>query len=126
MEGYVGKSKPYVWDRLSRDRNISRLLATESGQANVVVVEEGTVDATQAKTLVSSGLANLKGKLRRSQKKWAQSFRNQINDYVYRKGNGNLPQTWPLIRKTVLYGPWACLSTGACLVDLAGTRYDVI
>ena len=64
----------------------------------------------------------MNGRLRRSKKKWANSFRAKINDYVYRKGNGDQPQTWPLIRKVVLHGPWPVLSTGACLVDLPGVR----
>ena len=42
--------------------------------------------------------------------------------YVYRAGNGDAPQSWPLIRKVVLQGPWAVLSSGACLVDLPGVR----
>lgn len=37
--------------------------------------------------------------------KWATTFRQKINSYVYRKGNGNEPQTWPLIRKVTLEGP---------------------
>jgi tetratricopeptide (TPR) repeat protein len=37
-------------------------------------------------------------------------------------GNGDEPQTWPLIRKVELRGPWSVLSTGAVLVDLPGFR----
>ena len=59
---------------------------------------------------------------RRNLKKWAKSFRRQINDYVYRKGNGNQAQTWPLIRCVSLQGPWGVLSSGGVLVDLPGVR----
>ena len=62
--------------------------------------------------------ARTKGK----KKKWAQEFRKRINTYVYRAGNGDQPQTWPLIRKVQLKGPWDVLSSGAVLVDLPGVR----
>ena len=41
---------------------------------------------------------------------------------IYYPGNEDQPQTWPLIRKVQLHGPWSVLSTGACLVDLPGVR----
>jgi hypothetical protein len=88
---------------------------------NSICVEEGLVDPAQAKSLLQ-GYGKMNVRVRRSRKKWAQAFRGKINDYVYRKGNGNLPQTWPLTRKVVLHGPWPVLSTGACLVDLPGVR----
>lgn len=93
MEAYTGKAKSYVWDRLSRNQRVVRLLTTENGDANTILVEEGRVDADQAQLLLGQ-LSTLKGKLRRLQKKWAKDFRAKINDYVYRKGNGGEPQTW--------------------------------
>mmetsp|Transcript_14818 Transcript_14818/g.32186 ORF Transcript_14818/g.32186 Transcript_14818/m.32186 type:complete len:794 (-) Transcript_14818:1105-3486(-) len=64
----------------------------------------------------------MKSRTKSKKKKWAQEFRKQINSYVYRMGNGEQPQTWPLIRKVQLKGPWNVLSTGAVLVDLPGVR----
>jgi len=121
METFVGKKKAFVWDRLAQNHRVKQLLTGENGKANTIVVEEGKVGPTDAKLLLGQ-LSALKGKLCRSQKKWAKGFRAKINDFVYRKGNGSEPQTWPLIRKVVLHGPWAVLSTGACLVDLPGVR----
>jgi hypothetical protein len=46
----------------------------------------------------------------------------QINSFVYRSGDGHEPQSWPLIRKVVITGPWPVLASGACLVDLPGVR----
>ena len=56
------------------------------------------------------------------QETWSSDFRSKINDYVFRKGSDGEPQTWPLIRKVILHGPWAVLSSGAVLVDLPGVR----
>ncbi|CAB9497382.1 nuclear GTPase, germinal center associated [Seminavis robusta] len=122
MENLAGNPKEQVWDRLSKDGRIVSLLKPQDGQlANTVVVEEGSVDANKAKILVDH-LPDLKGALKREKKKWAKGFRKRLNEYIYRKGNGKEPQTWPLINKVSLYGPWAVLSTGAVLVDLPGVR----
>ncbi|KAL3913266.1 MAG: hypothetical protein SGILL_006560 [Bacillariaceae sp.] len=121
MEQYHSDPKERVWQRLSTNRRVVQLLQSENGEPNTIEVEEGKADEAQCQ-LLCSPLSILRGRLRRTQKKWAGSFRNKINDYVYRKGNGNAPQTWPLIRKVVLHGPWAVLSSGACLVDLPGVR----
>ena len=32
-------------------------------------------------------------------RQWAEEFRSSINSFVYRKGNGEEPQSWPLIRQ---------------------------
>lgn len=56
------------------------------------------------------------------QETWSSDFRSKINDYVFRKGSDGEPQTWPLIRKVILHGPWAVLSSGAVLLDLPGVR----
>lgn len=122
MEKQKGKSKEEAWDHLSQDSRVSKLLTCTNGNSNnTILVNEGTADALQAKLLLEP-LSYLKGKLRSSKKKWAKAFRAKINNYVYRQGTGDGPQTWPLIRKVVLFGPWQVLSTGACLVDLPGVR----
>jgi hypothetical protein len=121
LESYQGQPKDRVWQRLSSNRRVVQLLQSDNGEPKTIEVEEGTADEMQCKMLCNP-LSMLRGRLRRTQKKWAGNFRNKINDYVYRKGNGNAPQTWPLIRRVVVYGPWAVLSTGACLVDLPGVR----
>ena len=115
-----------VFNRLSGDFRVLRLLTPKEGSNhpyNIIPVEEGEVipGSADAKALVES-YKEMNTRMQRSKKKWAHAFRSKINSYVYRKGNGNDAQTWPLIRKVVLHGPWACLSTGACLVDLPGVR----
>jgi hypothetical protein len=107
---------------LTNNMRVKKLLTDgPNGQGNIIRVNEGSVGPEDAQ-LLCGPLSNLKGTLRRAQKNFAKSFRSKINDYVYRKGNGKEPQTWPLIRKVVLHGPWEALSTGACLVDLPGVR----
>lgn len=124
MEKYHGKPMVSVYDRLVQDRRVKDLLTPEIGgkaRYDYIIVEEGCVEAAKAKELLVD-FNSMNTRLRRSKKNWAHVFRGKINDYVYRKGNGNEPQTWPLIRKVVLHGPWPVLSTGACLVDLPGVR----
>lgn len=125
LERFRGRSKGPGYTILFEDRrvNASLLTPTPGSQKvnNSIFVQEGQVDPAQAKSLLL-GYGKMNVRVRRSRKKWAQAFRGKINDYVYRKGNGNLPQTWPLTRKVVLHGPWPVLSTGACLVDLPGVR----
>jgi len=115
-----------VFNRLSNHFQIKKLLTPSRESThpyNIIPVEEGKVvpGTPSAKTLVGS-FQQMNARTRRSKKKWANAFRSKINSYVYRKGHGNEAQTWPLIRKVVLHGPWAVLSTGACLVDLPGVR----
>ena len=122
MESVAGQPKALVWERLSQDPRLIELLTGKNeNQANTIELEAGQVDAIKAKPLLEP-MPDLKGQLKRDKAKWAKEFRKKINDYVYRKGNGKEPQSWPLIRKVTLYGPWAVLSTGACLVDLPGVR----
>jgi hypothetical protein len=122
MEKYKGERKDVVIERLLRDQRINNILRPKEGEEyNAVLVNEGEVDAIKAKMLlVDFEKRNLR--MRRLVKRWANSFRQKINDYVYRKGNGKEPQTWPLIRCVTLNGPWNVLATGACLVDLPGIR----
>eukprot|EP00934_Nitzschia_sp_Nitz4_P006876 Nitzschia sp. Nitz4//scaffold16_size188269//174378//181326//NITZ4_001819-RA/size188269-augustus-gene-0.84-mRNA-1//1//CDS//3329538601//6866//frame0 len=122
MEGHKGKHKQQVFHELSRDPRIFRLLQGKNGNpTNSITVNEGCVNAQDARLLLGH-LSTVKGQLKRKKKKWAKEFRAKINSYVYRAGNGDGPQTWPLIRKVVLRGPWAVLSSGACLVDMPGVR----
>ena len=121
-----GQMTDRVFNRLAGDFRIIQILTPRLGSGhryNTIPVKEGSVvpGSPNAKVLVSS-YESMNAKMRRSKKKWAHEFRSKINSFVYRKGNGDQPQTWPLIRKVVLHGPWACLSTGACLVDLPGVR----
>lgn len=103
---------------------MSNLLAgntTDSTTRHTVHIDEGKIDQGEAAKLLK-GFEGMGRKLRNASKKWAKNFREKINSYVYRSGTGRDPQTWPLIRKVVLFGPWNVLSTGACLVDLPGVR----
>ena len=115
----------FVFNRLAHDLRVKNLLtATVPGQAyNSIIVEVGEVVAgsDEAKELIK-GHGQMKARTKGKKKKWAQEFRKRINTYVYRAGNGEQPQTWPLIRKVQLCGPWSVLSTGAVLVDLPGVR----
>lgn len=125
MEEYCTKSSDYVFHRLANDMRVKNLLtSTIPGQAyNSKFVEVGEVVAgsDEAKELLK-GHGQMKSRTKGKKKKWAQEFRQRINSYVYRMGNGDQPQTWPLIRKVQLKGPWSVLSTGAVLVDLPGVR----
>lgn len=125
MEQYCGKSTDFVFHQLANNMRVKNLLrGTTPGQDhNTIVVEvgEATPGSEDAKELLK-GWGQMKSRTKRDKKKWAQDFRKKINSYVYRMGNGDLPQTWPLIRKVQLKGPWSVLSTGAVLVDLPGVR----
>ena len=125
MERYQGYDQARVYKILETNNRVRNLLTSPTGNPaarNNVSVEEGKVQHDQAAVLLQDGMETTDRRLRNSSKKWAKSFRAKINDYVYRKGSGREPQTWPLIRKVVLQGPWKVLSTGACLVDLPGVR----
>ena len=121
MSSCLGRPRADVWEQLSQDNHVVKLLSGENGHANTIVVEEGCADAAQAKLLLGR-LSSLDSKLRKSKKTWAKKFRSKINEFVYRSGKAGDPQSWPLTRKVVLHGPWAVLSTGARLVDLPGVR----
>jgi hypothetical protein len=125
MEQYYGRPSHQCFQRLINDRRVQNLLTASdpSKDFNSIVVEEGqVVPGSDAARELLKPFGSMKGKTKRSKKRWAQSFRQKINSYVYRKGNGDQPQTWPLLRKVQLRGPWTVLSTGACLVDLPGVR----
>ena len=125
MDQYCKKSTDYVYHQLAHNTRVKNLLtATTPGQDyNSIIVQAGEVvpGSEDAKELIK-GHGQMKSKMKGKKKKWAQEFRKQINSYVYRMGNGDQPQTWPLIRKVKLRGPWSVLSTGAVLVDLPGVR----
>ena len=125
MERNCRRSSDSVYLDLANNRRVKQLLtATVPGQSyNSVIVQSGEVDpmSEEAKDLLL-GHSQRKSKTKSKMKRLAQDFRRQINSYVYRSGNGDSPQTWPLIRKVELKGPWSVLSTGAVLVDLPGVR----
>jgi ABC-type phosphate transport system auxiliary subunit len=124
LDRWKGHSKASVTAFFERDQRVMQLLSPRESEQEFAVrhVSEGSVKSCskQARSLA-------KGKLRdrstREQvRQWARAFRSKINEYVYRSGNGERPQMWPLIRKVVLYGPWTVLQSGARLVDLPGVR----
>lgn len=127
MNRYKRMDSNHVFQILSNNTRVRNLLTARTSssgiQYNVISVSEGSVSPGSeiAKSLVA-GYQDATPRTRRLKKKWAKDFRAKINSFVYRKGNGKDPQTWPLIRKVVLHGPWNCLNTGACLVDLPGVR----
>jgi len=125
MSDFSGRPSQYVFQRLSKDPRVLKHLTpppNSTEEYNAVHVQEGLVDIKDADNYLC-GYQKMKSlRSRRNLKKWAKSFRSKINDYVYRKGNGDQPQTWPLIRCVQLQGPWACLSSGGVLVDLPGVR----
>ena len=119
------KSAPqqHVYDRLANDRRVVELLTPTAPGAtfNSHRVQEGSV-APGSKEAVALANGSESGRLRKRKKGLAKAFRAKINDYVYRKGNGDQPQSWPLIRCVKVAGPWKVLNSGACLVDLPGVR----
>lgn len=122
MERYHGRSGAHVFQTLVRDRRVTTLLTPTNGEPySSILVSEGEIEVDKAKMLLG-GFSKMKTRTRRTVKKWAKTFRGKINDFVYRKGNGGGPQTWPLIRCVTVHGPWSVLSTDACLVDLPGVR----
>ena len=128
MKSFEEHHKDHVLEILINDERVTGLLQQRNGQRNNISIEEGIVSATNVKILLdhmenpSKRWAKKDKELIRDRKAWAHSFRQKINTYVYRIGDGKEPQTWPLIRKVVLRGPWPVLSTGACLVDLPGVQ----
>lgn len=128
MVSHDGKTKDEVYKTLSEDPRVIALLGSASeGACNLIEVTEGEVTASESIKLLDfmrDPNKTIDKKLVREKKKWVNAFRRRINSYVYRKGNGKDPQTWPLIRKVVLHGPWNVLSTGVCLVDLPGVGDD--
>jgi Dynamin family len=130
MKTHERSKKDLVFKVLSQDENILELLRnTNPGcKFNVVEVNEGRIKPHDVESLLlilrDPTNPTVDKKLARQKKKWSESFRKSINSYVYRRGRGEGPQTWPLIRNVVLRGPWHVLSTGACLVDLPGVRDD--
>ena len=124
MERYCRAPTDVVFRQLADDGRVKRLLAAAPGRAhNSILVQVGAAapGSDDARELLKDH-CRMKSGTKGRRKKWAQEFRKQINSYVYRLGNGEQPQTWPLIRKVRLRGPWPVLSTGAVLVDLPGVK----
>ena len=115
---FLGAAKSRLLEVLVNDRRVASLLTPRNGaEFNTVDVSEGEVECgSPLATRLSAGLATSE------RRGWARAFRERINSYVYRKGDGQEPQSWPLIRKVLITGPWPVLSSGACLVDLPGVR----
>ena len=121
MNRYVNVPSQVVFNRLSNDRRVVNLLTpSKAGEKySSVDIEEGRIEPSKAGSVLVDW-SQMGMRSRRKMKGWAKAFRSKINSYVYRKGNGSEPQTWPLIRCVKLQGPWTALSTGAALVDLPG------
>ena len=126
MSNYHGWATETVFRRLSTDSRVVKLLTpkpTSTEPYNAIYVEEGMIDTSAPSTKnILCDYSKMTLRTRRNLKRWAKAFRSKINDYVYRKGNGNQGQTWPLIRCVQLQGPWPVLSSGGVLVDLPGVR----
>jgi len=125
MEQYRREPSDRVFNSLAHNLRVKGLLTPKTpGRAyNSVVVEVGeAVPGSEEARELLKGHGQMKSRTKSRKKQWAHEFRKQINSYVYRMGNGDQPQTWPLIRKVQLRGPWSVLSTGAVLVDLPGVR----
>ena len=121
LNRYTGAREEIVLNSLTNHHIIQNLLTPSDGdEFKTVTVREGEVDFETAQKLLRNN--KLDSKLREEKRNWAKKFRNEINSYVYRKGNGDQPQSWPLIRKVVVRGLFDVLSTGACLVDLPGVK----
>ena len=125
MERFCEMETERVFHILANDMQVKKLLtSTEPEKENnsiYVNIGEVTPGSVEAKDLLKP-FSKMNRKAKTAKKKWATEFRAEINNYVYRKGNGDSRQTWPLIHKVELRGPWHVLSTGACLVDLPGIR----
>uniref|UniRef100_A0A7S1BLA9 Uncharacterized protein n=1 Tax=Corethron hystrix TaxID=216773 RepID=A0A7S1BLA9_9STRA len=120
-----GKKSQNLYDLLAGDLRLKNLLCPQkSNQPHTIIhVCAGKVipGSDESRALLGP-VHTMHVRLRRRKGKWAKSFHNKIKSHVYHQGSEGGPQTWPLVRKVILQGPWACLSTGACLVDLPGVR----
>lgn len=108
MEAFCRQPTDSVFHRLANDPRVRSLLSSSdpTREYNAIEVDAGEVvpGSDEAKELLKP-FQQMKGRTRNKKKKWATAFRQKINSYVYRKGNGREPQTWPLIRKVTLEGP---------------------
>jgi hypothetical protein len=124
METYHGKAQNFVHTKLWNDLRVRELLTPNNGlDHNTVLVEVGSINpCSQLAKEMLLPFSKQSRKTRQTKTRFATEFRKRINSYVYRKGNGDEPQTWPLIRVVKMTGPWPVLESGACLVDLPGVR----
>jgi len=108
MGAYCRQPTESVLHRLASNPRVRSLLSSSdpTREYNAILVDAGDVvpGSDEAKELLKP-FNQMKGRTRNKKKKWATTFRQKINSYVYRKGNGDEPQTWPLIRKVTLEGP---------------------
>jgi len=125
MASFSKESTSSVFHQLSTNTRVVNLLTPKPNSMepyNAIYIEEGLIDLSDAAETVLCEYDKMGLRTRRNLKRWAKSFRSKINDHVYRKGNGDEVQTWPLIRYVSLQGPWNVLSSGGILVDLPGVR----
>jgi hypothetical protein len=107
MENFHGMHGDQVYDHLFHDRRVTDLLTPKAGSPNIynsIIVEEGNLKPGVSAKALLEDVTEKNSMVRKDKKRWAKAFRAKINDYVYRKGKGDQPQTWPLIRKVVLHG----------------------
>lgn len=93
MEQYHCKGKEWVYQQLANDMRVKNLLTPDRGSQDTyktIAVSQGSISLERAGDLLQPDVTSMNGRLRREKKKWAQSFRAKINDYVYRKGNGDV------------------------------------
>jgi hypothetical protein len=123
---FLGASKDSALKAFKQDRRLQDLLIPDVGSSDLFNVRHVSVGAVEAggvsAVTLAKGHRSSDRRLFKQKEEWARSFRAKVNDYVYRKGNGDAPQDWPLIRKVTMHGPWPVLESGASLVDLPGVR----
>ncbi|GAX13628.1 hypothetical protein FisN_14Lh361 [Fistulifera solaris] len=91
--------------KLSTNARVRTLLTakTPGKEYNSVNVDIGEVTPGSEEALeLLKPFNKMKACTKRDKEQWAQDFRKEINSYIYRMGNGDEPQTWPLIRKVEL------------------------
>ena len=123
VQKHDGCDRAEVFKSLSKDQRVNKLLCTtESDESNFhrLEISSGVISKVDAMNLLTTS----NRKLAKLKRQCANSFRKQIEEYVYRGGDRKEAQSWPLVRKVVLHGPWHVLSKGACLVDLPGKGDD--
>lgn len=123
VQKHDGCDRAEVFKSLSKDHRVNKLLCTtESDESNFhrLEISSGVISKVDAMNLLTTS----NRKLAKLKRQCANSFRKQIEEYVYRGGDRKEAQSWPLVRKVVLHGPWHVLSKGACLVDLPGKGDD--
>ena len=122
MERYRTSKTEYVIEALSNNMRIKRLLTPPQNAAyNIISVEEGKVipGSNEAKDLLKP-FNQMSTRMKAQSKCWGILFRNKINDYVYRKGNGGmsnyLQKFYFLLKCCLLRSPANMASYQSCEV----------